>query len=263
MNSFIWALQKGETEDFRRKFRKLDYLLVDDVQIFGKGRKAQTLSEFEQTICAILDGGGQVVVTLDRPPSDVPSLGRRLLSRFSGGLVLGLAAPDARTRSAIVDQLAKRLGSRLSPKLRVQLAARPVSSVRDLEGWVRQSAHYARVTGKCDDADLMEQVVAPKPISAPKITLDRIREVVAEVRGMAAKALAGRGRSRQLALARHLGMFVAKELTDHSLTEIGQAFGVANHSTVISACRRMREKVDTTPSLQQDLARVKERLSRE
>ncbi len=254
-NEMIYAIQHGQTLAFRNKYRNVDVLLIDDVQFLAG--KESTQEEFFYTFNALRDAHKQIVVTADRAPKDIENLEERLLSRFNQGLIADIKLPDLETRIAI---LRKRCEQELATAQVIDdvlllLADRIRGNVRELEGCLVRLLAVASLTHQPIDLRLAEEVLADYVHAEPESTSpERIVAVVAERFGVKPEAMMGQRRTQTVAQPRQVAMYLMRQLTDLSLSEIGRVFGGRDHSTVLYACnqvgRRMlaedpfRERID-------------------
>ncbi len=241
MNELVTSIQVGKTADFRRKYRQMDLLLVDDVH-FLQGKEA-TQEEFFHTFNALYDAHKQIVLASDRPPKELRSLEKRLVSRFEWGLVADLRPPDLETRVAILQKKAEDDGLTLDPEVIHFIADTCRSSVRELEGAVIKLLAYSSLTHQEITVGLAQVALqgvfgatAEKP---PPITPERIQRVVASHFHVPPAALASKRRTKDLTTPRHLAMYLIKEMLGLPLVQIGHLFGGRDHSTVIHSIRKI------------------------
>lgn len=260
-NDFINSLRDDSIEGFKRRYRTNDVLLIDDVQFLE--RKEQTQEEFFHTFNALYEAGKQIVLTCDRHPKALQTLEDRLVSRFEWGLITDIQPPDLETRIAILQKrvMQDRLHLADDDVLTV-LAARVPTNIRELEGCLTRVAAFASFTGRIIDADLVRDVLKDIPeVPGLKVTIDHIISVVSSVTGISKAEITGDKRSRAIVQARHLAMYLARELTDVSLPQIGDKFGGRDHTTVLHAVdkvgRLMHEDRDVYNLIQQLTTRVK------
>ncbi|MCE5394495.1 MAG: chromosomal replication initiator protein DnaA [Acidithiobacillus sp.] len=247
----VRALQHNSTADFKQRYRKLDALLIDDIQFFaGKDR---TQEEFFHTFNALFDGGRQIIITCDRYPKEVNGLEERLQSRFGWGLTVAIEPHDLETRMAIVLCKAEEAGIQLPEEVAFFIAEKIRSHVRELEGALRRViAHvnfsrkeYSVATAKEALRDLID-------VQKRMVNLENIQKVVADYFHIRASEMQSKRRSRKIARPRQMAMALAKELTSHSLPEIGEAFGGRDHTTVLHACRQIEKLRHEDPQVAED-----------
>jgi chromosomal replication initiator protein len=242
MNEMIFAIQHAQTLAFRNKYRNVDVLLIDDIQFLAG--KESTQEEFFYTFNALRDAHKQVVVTADKAPKDIPMLEERLISRFNQGIVTDVKQPDLETRIAILRNRCEQDGMRLPEDVLLLVADRIRSNIRDLEGCLVRLMAVASLTRQEITielaAEVLQHYVDPEPDT---LTPDHIVGVVAERFGVKTDALCGARRTRAVALPRQVAMYLIRQLTDHSLVEIGRMFGGRDHTTVMYACEKVGDLI--------------------
>ena len=233
-NQLIGAIQNHSTQKFREKYRNLDILLIDDIQ-FIAGKEA-TQEEFFHTFNALYDAHKQIVVTSDRPPKEIRSLEERLMSRFAWGLVTDIQPPDFETRIAIIKKKSEKETLTLSDDVFYFLAEKVKTNIRELEGALIRVVAYAKLIGKEVSIDLAKEVLKDMIIEGEKnITIDLIQKKVSEYFDIKLSDMRAKKRSKAIAYPRQIAMYLARQLTDFSLPEIGDQFGGRDHTTVIHA----------------------------
>ena len=247
-SEFVEALRERRTAGFKKSFRGADVVLIDDVQ-FLAGR-AKTREEFFHTFNVLLDSGRQLVMTSDRGPEELPDLETRLTERFRSGLVVELETPDFDVRRAILVARAQLDAVDVSDEVLEEIAEGVTSSVRALEGALIRVVAYASLRGEPATRDLARHVLdwlgaAPRQTT----TVSDIVEATASEFGIAKDELLARDRRPNVAMARQVAMYVARELTSHSLPEIGRRIGGRNHTTVLHAVNRVRTARGTDPTI--------------
>ncbi len=269
-NEFVAAIQSGQMGDFRRRFREIDLLLVDDVQ-FLKGKEG-TQEEFFHTFNAIYEAGRQVVLTSDRPPKEIPGLEARLVSRFEWGMVANVDAPDFEHRMAILRKKASLDHLELTiPDEVIEFIAQHVkSSVRELEGSIIKLLAYASLKHRDISVDLAREALRDKlragaasdfPDTPPTaITVATIQQVVAREWGVTPDGLRSKTRTKQLTGPRQVAMYLCRELLALQLVEIGNAFGGRDHSTVIHSLDRVAEEMTNEPGFADRVLKVRSML---
>jgi len=234
----IRALQHNVINEFKQHYRGLDALLIDDIQFFAKKERSQ--EEFFHTFNALLEGQHQVVMTCDRYPKEVQGLEERLKSRFGWGLTIAIEPPELETRVAILMSKAEQEGLDLPPEVAFFIAKRIRSNIRELEGALRRVMANARFTGAEITVDFAKGALRDLLALQEKlITIDNIQKTVAEYYKIRVSDLLSKNRSRSITRPRQIAMALAKSLTNHSLPEIGDAFGGRDHTTVMHACRKV------------------------
>lgn len=247
----VRALQHNGINDFKRTYRSLDALLIDDIQFFvGKERSQE---EFFHTFNALVEAQRQVIITADRFPKELDGIEERLVSRFGSGLVVYIEPPELETRVAILMQKARQENIALSEEVAFFIAKRVRANVRELEGALRRVMASAQFTGQPITVDLAtESLKDLLSFQERLITINNIQKIVAEYYKIRVSDLHSKSRSRQVARPRQVAMALAKELTSHSLPEIGDAFGGRDHTTVLHACRKILELSGSDPRIRED-----------
>ncbi len=236
----VKALQHNAINEFKKHYRTLDALLIDDIQFFvGKERSQE---EFFHTFNNLLEGQRQVIITADRFPKELVGVEERLISRFGSGLTVSIEPPELETRVAILMLKAQQDGIPLPEEVAFFVAKRVRSNVRELEGALRRVMAGARFTGQPISIELASESLKDLLAFHERlVTINNIQKTVAEYYKIRVSDLHSKSRARQVARPRQLAMALAKELTNHSLPEIGDAFGGRDHTTVIHACRKIGE----------------------
>ncbi len=247
----INALRGHTMDEFKRRYHTVDALLLDDIQfIAGKER---TQEEFFHTFNALFDARQQIVLSCDRYPKEVEKFEPRLTSRLGWGLSVAIEPPDFETRAAILLRKADEMELELPEDVALLIARRMRSNVRELEGGLRTLAARAHFTGRAISIEFAQETLRDLLAAQDRaISLENIQRIVAAYYQLRVHDLLSRKRTRALAHPRQLAMALAKELTDHSLPEIGEAFGGRDHTTVMHACRAVRERMLTDGALSED-----------
>ncbi len=252
IRAMIHALQHGKGDDFKRIYRSVDALLIDDIQFLaGKDR---TQEEFFHLFNALYDAKQQIVMTCDRYPKEVDKLEPRLKSRFGWGISVAVDPPDFETRVAILLQKAALAGMDLDEEVAGYIARRMRSNVRELEGALNTLHAHANLLGRAE-VDLAFAQSTLRDVLRPheqQISLSNIQKTVSDYHRIPLSDLLGKKRTRALVRPRQMAMALAKDLTAHSLPEIGQAFGGRDHTTVLHACKVVRELVETDARTRDD-----------
>ncbi len=238
----VKALQTNSINEFKRFYRSLNALLIDDIQFFaGKDRSQE---EFFHTFNALLEGQQQIILTSDRYPKEIEGVEERLKSRFGWGLTVAVEPPELETRVAILISKAELANIELPYEVAFFIAKRIRSNVRELEGALRRVIANAHFTGKPITIEFVNDALRDLLALQDKlVTIDNIQKTVAEYYKVKVADLLSKRRSRSIARPRQMAMALAKELTNHSLPEIGDHFGGRDHTTVIHACRKVKELV--------------------
>jgi chromosomal replication initiator protein len=247
----VKALQLNAINDFKRFYRSVDALLIDDIQFFANKDRSQ--EEFFHTFNALLEGGQQMILTCDRYPKEIDGVEERLKSRFGWGLTVAVEPPDLETRVAILMTKAEQSQITLAPDAAFFIAQRIRSNVRELEGALKRVIASANFTGRPFDIDLIKDSLKDLlALQDKQVSLDNIKRKVAEYYKIKVADLMSKRRNRSVARPRQVAMAMAKELTHHSLPEIGDAFGGRDHTTVLHACRKIKELRDVSPDISED-----------
>ena len=247
----VKALQLNAITDFKRYYRSVDALLIDDIQFFAKKDRSQ--EEFFHTFNALLEGGQQMILTCDRYPKEIDGLEERLKSRFGWGLTVAVEPPELETRVAILMKKAAQARIDLPPDAAFFIAQRIRSNVRELEGALKRVIASAHFTKRPIDIGLIKDSLKDLlALQDKQVSLDNIQRTVAEYYKIKVADLMSRRRSRSVARPRQVAMALAKELTNHSLPEIGDSFGGRDHTTVLHACRKIKELRETNADIRED-----------
>ena len=256
----VKALQLKAIDEFKRFYRSVDALLIDDIQFFSGKERSQ--EEFFHTYNALLEGGQQMILTCDRYPKEIDGVEERLKSRFGWGLTVAVEPPELETRAAILMNKADQVGMALSKDAAFFIAQRIRSNVRELEGALKRVMAHAQFTGRTIDIDLIRESLKDLLALQDKlVTIDNIQRVVADYYKLKMSDLLSKRRSRSVARPRQVAMSIAKELTNHSLPEIGESFGGRDHTTVLHACRKVKELETIDREVQRDLKNLYRTLS--
>lgn len=259
-SAMMKALQDKTMDAFKRQFQRVDALLIDDIQFFaGKDR---TQEEFFHTFNALFDGKQQIILTCDRYPREVEGLEPRLKSRLAWGLSVAIEPPDFETRAQIVISKAKERGAAIPEEVAFLLAKKMRSNVRDLEGALNTLTARANFTGRAITAEFAQETLRDLLRAQQQaIGIPNIQKTVADYYGLQIKDLLSKRRTRSLARPRQVAMALTKELTEHSLPEIGDAFAGRDHTTVLHACRQIRTLMETDGKLREDWDKLIRKLS--
>ena len=257
-NDFITSIQQGRIDDFRARYRKIDLLLIDDIQFIAD--KERTQEEFFHTFNAIHEDGKQIVLSSDRPPKQITTLEERLRSRFEWGLIADLTAPDLETRIAILRTKAEEQGVRVDSEALEFIARKVASNIRELEGALNRIVAYASMQGMPISVDLAQAVLSNVLYSPRKraVTPERIAMAVSDYYDVDIEALRGQKRDRAIVVPRQIAMYLMREETDVSLLRIGAELGGRDHSTVLHACKKIDQEVARNEELRRELAAVRE-----
>ncbi|MDQ0508423.1 Chromosomal replication initiator protein DnaA [Aedoeadaptatus ivorii] len=259
-NEFIASIQTNRNEEFRRKYRSQDLLLIDDIQFIAD--KESTMDEFFHTFNELHGRDKQIVMTSDKPPKDIQKLEQRLISRFAWGLVVDIQAPDLETRIAILRNKAESDGFDVPEGVINYIATHVKSNIRELEGALSRVTAYAKLT----TGEITEETAAMvlkdiyennKPVA---VTVGRVKEIIAAEYHISLEDLNSKKRSRPIAYPRQIAMYLTRSMTDLSLPKIGQEFGGRDHSTVIHAYDKIEGEIESDPEVSMQIERLKEKI---
>ena len=260
VQDMVKALQTGTMQDFMQYYRSIDALLIDDIQFFAKKLRSQ--EEFFHLFNSLLERGAQMILTSDKYPREIDGLEDRLKSRFVWGLTVDVEAPDLETRVAILMKKAEAEEVALDHEVAFFIAERIRSNVRELEGALRRVIANARFTGSRISIEQVRRALRDLfAIQDRQISIDNIQRTTAEYFNIKIGDLLSKRRNRSIARPRQLAMALAKELTNHSLPEIGDAFGGRDHTTVLHACRKVVELRSTSLDIAEDYKNLSRLLS--
>jgi len=256
----VKALQHNAISEFKRFYRTVDALLIDDIQFFAGKERSQ--EEFFHTFNTLLEGQSQVILTADRYPKEVDGLEERLKSRFGWGLTQAIEPPELETRVAIMQSKAELLQVELPSEVAFFIGKRIRSNIRELEGALRRVIANAQFTGSVITLDFAKDALHDLLALQDKlVTIDNIQKTVAEYYKIRVSDLISARRSRSIARPRQMAMSLAKELTNHSLPEIGDAFGGRDHTTVLHGCRKIQSLRESDTQLDNDYINLLRTLS--
>jgi chromosomal replication initiator protein len=255
VQDMVRALQHNAIDEFKRYYRSVNALLIDDIQFFA--RKERSQEEFFHTFNALLEGQQQIVLTCDRYPKEVGGLEERLKSRFGWGLTVAIEPPELETRVAILMSKASQLNVDLPHEVAFFIAKRIRSNIRELEGALRRVIANSHFTGSPITLDFTKESLKDLiSLQDRLVSIDNIQKTVAQYYKIRVSDLTGKKRTRSLARPRQLAMALAKELTNHSLPEIGDAFGGRDHTTVIHGCRKIKELKESDTRIAEDFSNL-------
>jgi len=254
----INAIRTNTTTTFREKYRRIDLLLIDDVH-FLEGKEA-TQEELFHTFNELYGSEKQIVLSSDRPPEDLSGLQERLVSRFRWGLVADIQPPDFETRIAILREKANARGLRVDDAILELIAKRISSNVRALEGALVKALAYAELQGERLTPKSLEGML-PKEGQRPRLTIDHIKEEVASRYQVSRAELEGASRKKEITQARHVAIYLAREMTDHSFPAIGREFGDRDHTTIMHSYVKIKSLLEDTPLLHAEISDLQEALA--
>ena len=251
VSDMVKALQLGAMNEFKSFYRNADALLIDDIQFFAG--KEQSQEEFFHTFNALLDRNNQMILTCDKYPKEIDGLEERLKSRLGWGLPVIIDPPELETRAAVLLQKASSMGVALPNDCAIYIAQRIRSNIRELEGALKRVVANAKFTNQEIDLALVKDALKDLfVISAKMVSIENIQKTVAEYYNIKLSDLLSKRRSRSITRPRQLAMALTKELTRHSLPEIGEAFNGRDHTTVLHACKKIADLRKESPSHEED-----------
>ncbi|MEW9797858.1 chromosomal replication initiator protein DnaA [Alteromonas sp. CYL-A6] len=251
VQDMVKALQNNAIEDFKRFYRSVDALLIDDIQFFANKERSQ--EEFFHTFNALLEGNQQIILTSDRYPKEIDGVEDRLKSRFGWGLTIAIEPPELETRVAILMRKATENRITLPNEVAFFIAKRLRSNVRELEGALNRVIANANFTGRPITIDFVREALRDLLALQEKlVTVDNIQKTVADYYKIKVADILSKRRSRSVARPRQVAMALAKELTNHSLPELGNAFGGRDHTTVLHACRKIEQLREESHDIKED-----------
>jgi len=261
-NEFIDAIQNNQLVRFRKRYRQTDVFLIDDIQFLAGKERIQ--EEFFHTFNTLHEARKQIVLTCDRPASEIQNLEKRLVSRFEWGLVTDMQPPDVETRLAILRKKEKALGAHLPEEIMNFLAERIRTNIRRLEGGLVRVVSYSTLTGKKITTDLVESLLREVLQEEGRlvISIELIQKKVAENYDIRLADMSSKRRPENIAFPRQVAMYLARQLTASSLNTIGEAFGGRDHGTVLHACRLVRDRMQVDSTVRQKVSYLEKQLMR-
>lgn len=247
-NSLINAIRDDKTEEFRRKYRNVDLLLIDDIQFLAG--KERTQEEFFHTFNALHDSNHQIVITSDRPPQNIPTLEDRLISRFEWGLITDISPPDLETRIAILRKKMEIENFYIEDSIIEFIATNISSNIRELEGALNKLKAHRELTGEeinLESAEKILKSIIKKPKSEKNIGINEIINTTCKYFQITKSDILSKKRTKEIAIARQVSMYLAREFTNLSLLRIGELFGGRDHTTVIHAYEKIKKEKETDP----------------
>ncbi|MBU9788549.1 chromosomal replication initiator protein DnaA [Lentilactobacillus sp. IMAU92037] len=260
-NDFINAIQTNRTEEFRREYRDVDILMVDDIQFFAQ--KEGTQEEFFHTFNALYNNNKQIVLTSDRVPQEIPKLQERLVSRFAWGLPVDITPPDLETRIAILKNKAKLDNLSIPNDTLAYIAGQIDSNVRELEGALSRVQAYSKLKNEPVTTDLVYEALRGLKLTKAnrELSIVDIQNKVANYFHVSINDLKGKKRMKSIVMPRQIAMYLSREMTSNSLPKIGKEFGGKDHTTVIHACDKIAEIVKIDADLRKEIADIKSALN--
>ncbi|MHA7841197.1 MAG: chromosomal replication initiator protein DnaA [Gammaproteobacteria bacterium] len=251
VSHMVKSLQTNKMDAFKSFYRQLDALLMDDIQFFAGKERSQ--EELFHTLNALFEGQQQIIITCDRYPKEIEGLEERLKSRFAWGLAVAVEPPELETRVAILVSKAELMGITLPHEVAFFIGKRLASNVRVLEGALKRVLANAQLMNRPITVELAKEALKDLMTSHDKlVTIDNIIKTVADYFKVRVSDLLSKRRNRSVARPRQVAMSLAKKLTNHSLPEIGEAFGGRDHTTVLHACKKIKDLIDTSTELAED-----------
>jgi chromosomal replication initiator protein len=257
-NDMINAIQKKNTSSFRERYRKIDVLLIDDIQFIAN--KEMTQEEFFHTFNTLYGAERQIVLSSDRPPKALLTLEERLRNRFEWGLIADIQPPDLETRIAILRSKAERANKRVPQEILEQIARLVQSNIRELEGSLTRVTAFSELSGQPISPQLVQVALADLLPQRSNLEPGDVLNAVAGVFGVTRDRLTGRDRSREVALPRQVAMYLLREEASISLPQIGEALGGRDHTTVLYACEKVSDMIERDDRLRRQVIQVREQL---
>ncbi len=257
-NDLINSIQKRTTAAFRERYRRIDVLLIDDIQFIAG--KESTQEEFFHTFNTLHGQDKQLIISSDRPPKAMVTLEERLRSRFEWGLTVDIQPPDIETRIAILRSKAERAGRQVSNEILEMIARQIQSNIRELEGALTRVLAFADLSGQPVTIDLVQIALADLLPQRSRIEPDEVVGLVANAFGLSTDRLLGRDRSREVALPRQIAMYLLREEANVSLPQIGEAIGGRDHTTVMYACDKVADLIERDDHLRRQILSIREKL---
>ncbi len=246
-NEMIDSIRDDRTVAFRDKYRSVDVLLIDDIQFLAG--KERTQEEFFHTFNTLYDSNKQIVITSDRPPKDIPTLENRLISRFEWGLITDIQPPDLETRIAILRKKAQAENLSVPTEAIDFIAEKIPSNIRQLEGALTKLVAFSTFTKKELSVSLAQEILKDIiPLENKKISINQIQKAVTDYYTIKVNSLLSKKRTKDIVLARQVAIYLSRELTDLSLTSIGEAFGRRDHTTIIHSYTKIKNKIEKDKS---------------
>lgn len=260
VSDMVKSIETNSMNKFKNYYRSLDALLIDDIQFFADKDKSQ--EEFFHTFNTLIETGAQIILTSDKFPKEINNLQERLTSRFESGLTVRIDPPELETRVAILKNKARKNNVELADDVAFMVAKKIRSNVRELEGALHRLVASSRFSNRPIDLDLAKDTLQDLTIfQERKISIENIQKTVVDYYGIRVADLKSKRRNRQIARPRQIAMALAKELTNMSLPDIGDAFGGRDHTTVIHACKKVDELTRTDSKIQEDYASLQKILT--
>lgn len=263
-NEFINSLVTRKNQEFRDKYRKIDVLLVDDIQFLSDKEGIQ--EEFFHTFNTLYSDNKQIVISSDKPPIELKTLEERLRSRFGSGLIVDITQPDFETRTAILEKKSALENLDISKEVIRYIAKNVSSNIRELEGALIKVTAYAKLTNREVTLDLAEKAlhdVVNETEQKREITVELIQEIVAEHYGITTDEMKSKKRTQHVVFSRHVAMYLTRMIMDIALYAVGKKFGGRDHTTVIHACNKINEVLESDPELRETLVILEKKIKGE
>jgi len=260
MNELIWAIRQGKSHEFREKYRTVDILLIDDIQFLAG--KESTQEEFFHTFNSLHGANKQIIVTSDRPPKEIPTLEERLISRFEWGLISDIQPPDYETRLAILRKKVERENVHIPDNVLCFIADNVKSNIRELEGSLVKLVVHASVHRRDMSIETAQEILKDLIKHEPKkVNIALIQKVVSQHFKVPVEAMKSKVRTAAYAFPRQVAIYLSRDITNCSLTQIGQRFGGRDHTTVIHACQKITACIEVDVSLKTTIQQLKKELT--
>ncbi len=263
-NELINSIREDHTLKFKNKYRNIDLLMVDDIQFLAG--KERTQEQFFHTFNALYQAGKQIVISSDRPPKEIPTLEERLRSRFEWGLTADIQAPDFETRVAILQKKAELSGLTVSNEILSYIAERIMSNIRELEGALIRVVAFASLTSAEINFDLVDHVLkdilqAKKAVSQKSLNIESIKKATAVYYNIRIDDMSAKIRTKEIALARQVAMFLARKITSSSFPKIGEEFGGRDHTTVLHAVEKIKAAQKSNKDIQEAIRKITQKVN--
>ncbi len=259
VNDLITSIQRGSMTAFRKRYRSLDVLLVDDIQFIGG--KERTQEEFFHTFNTLFDAKKQIVISSDKFPKEITKLEERLRSRFAWGLISDIQPPELEIKIAIVKKIARNNSFIIDDEVATFLAGKIKSNIRELEGVLARVMAYASLTGRQIDVDMAHETLRGIYDDAHRsLDIKQIQKVVCDAYKVKLADMKSKSRKKTITIPRHVAAYLCREYTTSSLPEIGRAFGGRDHTTVLHSCEKIKSDLETNTSLYNQITEIKREL---
>ncbi len=259
-NELISSIQHKQMSQFRNKYRNLDCLLIDDIQFISK--KERTEEEFFHTFNSLYENQKQIVITSDKPPSEIKDIENRLKSRFSWGLIVDIQPPELETRIAIIQKKAELFNLKLSPEIVEFIAQNISSNVREIEGALIKISAFKSIMRRPVTMSLVKTTLQDIVMRKEKmLTAENIQKTVANHFGITVEQLKSSKRNKEILIPREIAMYLTRKITKNSLPEIKAKFGVKSHATIINACRKIEKEIENNPKLKEKILEIEKEIT--